>query len=88
MNHQLDLDDRRYQFCSEPCKRIFELEPSRYKGHKSIIDRLFDRTIGPEPDDFYNYMGQSKAERGVDGYNYQWIGEYDFDKLDKKRATA
>ena len=36
-----------------------------------------DGTIGPDADDFYNYMGQSEAERGVCGYDYQWINGYD-----------
>ena len=77
VDHHVDLDGRRYHFCCEPCKWIFELEPARYKGHRSIIDRAFDGTIGPDADDFYNYMGQSEAERGVCGYDYQWINGYD-----------
>jgi len=89
VNHHVDIDDRRYHFCSEPCKWIFEIEPERYKGHKSIIDRVFDGTIGPELDDFYNYMGQRESERGTDGYNYRWVDGYDEDEdAEKKYATG
>ena len=77
VNHHLDHDGRRYQFCSSVCKWIFELEPDRYKGHTSIIDRAFDGTIPAGDDAFYEYMGQSPEERGVDGYDYQWIDGYD-----------
>ena len=76
-----DMDDRRYSFCSPVCQWVWELEPARYKGHKSIIDRCYDGTIGPNPDDFFTYMGQSQAERGVDGYDYQWIDGYGSQKL-------
>ena len=31
----------------------------------------------PGPDGFYEYMGQSVPERGVCGYDYQWIDGYD-----------
>ena len=73
----LDHEGRRYHFCSEPCKWVFELEPTRYQGHRSIIDRLLDGTVPPGPDGFYEYMGQSFEERGVCGYDYQWIDGYD-----------
>ena len=83
VDHHVDIDNRRYHFCSEPCKWIFELEPDRYKGQTSIIHRLFDGTIGPELDDFYNYMGQSIPERGTDGYEYRWVDGYDSDDVDE-----
>ena len=73
----LDHEGRRYHFCSEPCKWVFELEPARYQGHRSIIDRVLDGTVPPGPDGFYEYMGQSFEERGVCGYDYQWIDGYD-----------
>ena len=76
-DHYLDYEGRRYHFCSEVDKWIFELEPDRYKGHKSIIDRLLDGTVPPGPDGLYEYMGQSPSERGVCGYNFNWIDGYE-----------
>ena len=76
VNYNLDLDGRRYHFCSSVCKWIFEEEPSRYKGHKSIIDRVLDGTVPPGPDGLFDYMGQSEPERGVDGYDYKWVDGY------------
>jgi toluene monooxygenase system protein A len=76
VDHSIDLEGRRYHFCSPVCKWIFEEEPARYKGHRSLIDRVFDGTI-PEGDDaFYEYMGQSPEERGVCGYDFDWIDGY------------
>lgn len=75
-DHYLDYEGRRYHFCSEVDKWIFELEPDRYKGHKSIIDRLLDGTVPPGPDGLYEYMGQSPSERGVCGYDFNWIDGY------------
>ncbi|MZR29635.1 YHS domain-containing protein [Sneathiella litorea] len=76
VNYNLELDGRRYHFCSSVCKWIFEEEPERYKGHTSIIDRVLDGTVPPGPDGLFEYMGQSEAERGVDGYDYEWIDGY------------
>lgn len=75
--HSVTLDDRKYHFCSSVCKWIFEEEPARYKGHKSIIDRVFDGTVPPGPDGLFEYMGQSPEERGDDGYDFDWINGYD-----------
>ncbi len=70
-------EGRRYHFCSSVCSWIFDQDPDRYKGHKSIIDRVLDGTVPPGPDGLFEYMGQSPAERGVDGYDYQWVDGYD-----------
>lgn len=75
-DHYLDHEDRRYHFCSDVCQWIFRLEPDRYKGHDSLIDRAFNGTIPPGPDSFYEYMGHSFVERGVCGYDYDWVDGY------------
>lgn len=82
--YSVDLEGRRYHFCSEPCKWIFEGEPTRYKGHHSIIDRVFNGTVPPGPDGLFEYMGQSPEERGVDGYDYEWIDGYEKHKAAQK----
>jgi len=36
----LDHGGRRYIFCSEPCRWIFETEPERYAAHKDVVKRV------------------------------------------------
>jgi toluene monooxygenase system protein A len=36
----LDRDGRKYIFCSEPCRWIFEREPERYAGHREVVKRV------------------------------------------------
>ncbi len=31
---------KRYMFCSEPCRWIFEREPERYAGHRDVVKRV------------------------------------------------
>jgi toluene monooxygenase system protein A len=69
----LDLDGRRYTFCSEPCKWVFEQNPEQFKGHLSIIDRLLGGVIQPPTiPGALAYMGLSPEECGQDGTNYAW----------------
>lgn len=75
--HSLELDNRKYHFCSSVCKWIFEEEPERYKGHDSIIDRIYNGTVPSGSDGLFEYMGQSPEEQGVDGYDYDWTYGYD-----------
>jgi toluene monooxygenase system protein A len=36
----LTRDGRKYIFCSEPCRWIFEKEPERYAPHKDVVKRI------------------------------------------------
>lgn len=38
----LEHGGRRYVFCSQPCRRIFEQELERYADHKNIVSRILD----------------------------------------------
>jgi toluene monooxygenase system protein A len=69
----LDLEGRRYTFCSGPCKWIFEQNPGRFKGHLGIIDRFLGGLIQP-PDlgGALAYMGLSPEECGQDATGYAW----------------
>lgn len=72
----LDYHGRRYTFCSEPCRWIFTVNPTRYQGHLSIVDRFLAGHIQP-PDlnGALAYMGISPAEAGQDATNYAWAHE-------------
>lgn len=73
--HILDLNGRRYTFCSEPCKWVFEQDPGQFQGHLSIIDRFLGGVIQPATiPGALEYMGLSPEECGVDGTNYSWAG--------------
>ena len=64
---------RRYVFCSEPCKWVFEQTPEQFAGHLSIIDRLLGGIIQPPSiEGALAYMGLSPEECGVDGDDYAW----------------
>jgi len=69
----LDRQGRRYTFCSEPCKWIFEQNPGRFQGHLSLIDRFLGGLIQP-PDlgGALAYMGLSPEECGQDATGYAW----------------
>ena len=46
-DHYLDHDGRRYHFCSAECRWVFTVEPSRYAGHLTLVDRLLAGQIQP-----------------------------------------
>ncbi len=69
----LDYEGRRYSFCSEPCRWIFEQNPARFKGHMSIVDQFLAGKIQPPTmDGALAYMGLSPQEMGQDAANYAW----------------
>jgi toluene monooxygenase system protein A len=72
----LDLDGRRYHFGSPVDKWIFEIEPDRYKGHLSFIDRFVAGLMPAGPDGPFEYMSMPAGDRGVCGDNYAWVEGY------------
>lgn len=66
-----DYQGRRYNFCSEPCKWIFTLNPARFRGHLGIVDRFVGGMIQP-PDlvGALYYMGITIP--GDDATNFAW----------------
>ncbi|MFT3731848.1 MAG: toluene monooxygenase [Hyphomicrobium sp.] len=78
----LDLDGRRYHFGSPVDKWIFELEPERYKGHLSFIDRFVAGLMPAGPEGAFEYMNMPVGDRGVCGDNYAWANGY------RNRAAA
>ncbi|GAA0667543.1 aromatic/alkene/methane monooxygenase hydroxylase/oxygenase subunit alpha [Streptomyces thermocarboxydovorans] len=68
-----DLDGRRYTFCSEPCKWVFEQSSDRFKGHLGIVDRFLGGLIQPPTmEGALAYMGLSPEEMGQDATNFDW----------------
>ena len=73
-DYPLVHEGRAYHFCSEPCRWVFELEPSRYAGHLSIIDRFLAGMIQPmDLSGGLQYMGLAPGEIGDDAHAYAWV---------------
>jgi toluene monooxygenase system protein A len=72
----LELKGKKYIFCSEPCRWIFEREPERYEEHKDIVKRVL---AGEAPGNLIQmvreYFGLDYETWGKDIYggNYPWI---------------
>ncbi|HEY4796749.1 MAG TPA: YHS domain-containing protein [Mycobacterium sp.] len=63
----LAMNGRRYLFCSEPCRWIFQQEPQRFAGHKSVVDRIVAGEAPGKLIDLQQWMGlTTPAENGKD----------------------
>ena len=68
--------ERKYIFCSEPCRWIFEQEPERYAGHRDVVKRVL---AGEAPGNLAailtQYFGLTQATWGRDanGGRYDWL---------------
>jgi toluene monooxygenase system protein A len=73
----LERGGRRYIFCSEPCRWIFEQEPERYADHKDVVKRVL---AGEAPANLIallrRYFGLNYETWGKDAYGgvYPWLG--------------
>jgi toluene monooxygenase system protein A len=67
---------RKYIFCSEPCRWIFESEPERYRSHKDVVKRVL---AGEAPANLLalvrQYFGLSYDSWGKDTFKgvYPWL---------------
>jgi toluene monooxygenase system protein A len=72
----IELEGRRYIFCSAPCRWIFEREPERYKDHLDLVSRILR---GHAPANLLmlvrEYFGLDAETRGRDTYGgaYPWL---------------
>jgi toluene monooxygenase system protein A len=72
----VDRGDRRYIFCSEPCRWIFEREPERYAEHRDVVKRVLN---GEAPANLIalvrRYFGLDHETWGKDAYGgvYPWL---------------
>jgi toluene monooxygenase system protein A len=53
----LEMGGRRYLFCSEPCRWIFEQESSRFADHNSVVDRIVAGEAPGKLTDLHRWMG-------------------------------
>jgi toluene monooxygenase system protein A len=72
----LDHLNRRYSFCSEACRWIFEVDSDRYQGHLGFIDRVLRGQVPLGIEGALDYMGIAPGERGEDAEGYRWIETY------------
>ena len=72
----LERGGRKYIFCSEPCRFIFEREPERYAEHRDVVKRVL---AGEAPANLVamlrQYFGLDYATWGKDvfGGRYPWL---------------
>jgi toluene monooxygenase system protein A len=72
----LDHGGRRYVFCSQPCRWIFQREPQRYAAHKDVVKRVL---AGEAPANLIALVRQSFGLRhetwGKDAFGgeYPWL---------------
>jgi toluene monooxygenase system protein A len=72
----LEHGGRRYVFCSQPCRWIFEQEPERYAGHKDVVKRVL---AGEAPANLIalvqRYFGLDYDTWGKDAFggDYPWL---------------
>ncbi len=75
---QTEYQNRRYNFCSDPCQWIFDQEPDRYKDWNTVVDRLYTGEISPPTaEGLLRYMGIGVVSKGgEDAHGMQWAHEY------------
>lgn len=72
----VDRNGRRFIFCSEPCRWIFEREPERYENHRDVVQRIL---AGDAPANLLEllrkYFSLSREQWGKDvcGGSYPWM---------------
>ena len=75
--HQVVHNGRVYQFDSEISKWIFELEPERYAGHMSVVDRFCAGQIQPmNLAGGLEWMSITPDVMGDDAHGYAWAEDY------------
>lgn len=76
--HTTIHNGKKYHFCSDVCKWIFETNPNRYAGQKTIVDRFVSGEIQPPTlEGALAYMGLSGDEMGIDPDHGSWAMTYE-----------
>lgn len=81
-NHAVFVDrpGRRYVFCCEPCRELFEAEPERYAQHQGVVEKILAGRAPANLLELLRYFGLREQSWGRDVA----AGDYDF--LREKRA--
>jgi toluene monooxygenase system protein A len=69
-------DERKYIFCSQPCRWIFLREPERYANHKDLVKRVLSGEAPAHlPDLLTEYFRLTPETWGKDVYHgvYDWL---------------
>ncbi|MBB6444152.1 YHS domain-containing protein [Bacillus benzoevorans] len=73
----LTYKGKKYHFCSDVCQWIFESQPERFAGQKTIVDRFIEGRINPPTlEGALAYMGLSPHDMGKDPANGAWAFEH------------
>jgi toluene monooxygenase system protein A len=68
---------RLYHFDSEISKWCFDIEPERYAGHMTVVDRFIAGQIQPmNLAGGLQWMGLTPDVMGDDAYGYRWAADY------------
>lgn len=68
---------RLYHFDSEISKWCFDIEPDRYAGHPTVVDRFLSGQIQPmNLAGALDWMGLTPDVMGDDAHGYKWAAEY------------
>ncbi len=73
----LEHEGRLYHFGSEVDRWCFEIDPARYHGHLSVVDRFLAGHIQPaDLPGALAYMGLGPEEMGRDAHGYAWAEKF------------
>ena len=62
-----EVGGRKYVFCSEPCRWIFDQELSRFAGHTSVVDRIVAGVTPGNLPDLLQWMGLQAPDENRQG---------------------
>jgi toluene monooxygenase system protein A len=71
----VDHDGRRYIFCSDPCRWIFEQEPGRYAAHHDVVMRILAGEAPANLLELLRHFGLTQDTWGkdIDGGRFSWL---------------
>jgi toluene monooxygenase system protein A len=73
----VERGERRYVFCSQPCRELFEAEPERYASHRGVVERILAGQAPANLLELLRHFGLSEQSWGRDivGGDYAFLNE-------------